>query len=58
MNLDSKKVTHDSYCLMTDWGRVISSAVLLGKEKSVVILHDGQKYRLSITKLRKLILTK
>jgi len=58
VNLDSKKVTHDSHCLGTDWGRVISSAALLGKEKSVVILHDGQKYRLSITKLRKLILTK
>lgn len=37
---------------------VISSSTLLGKEKSVYILHEGHKYRLSITKLRKLILTK
>lgn len=37
---------------------VILSSALLGNEKSVVILHEGQKYRLSITKLRKLILTK
>jgi hemin uptake protein HemP len=44
--------------MVTDWGKVISSATLLGKEKSIVILHDGQRYRLSITKLRKLILTK
>ena len=38
--------------------RVISSATLLGKGKSIVILHDGQRYVLSLTKLRKLILTK
>ena len=37
---------------------VILSATLLGKEKSVIILHEGHKYLLSITKLRKLILTK
>lgn len=40
------------------WGRVISSGSLLGKDKSVVIVHDGQRYVLSITKLGKLILTK
>lgn len=40
------------------WGRVISSESLLGKDKSVVIVHDGQRYLLSITKLGKLILTK
>lgn len=42
----------------SDWGRVISSGSLLGKDKSVVIVHDGQRYVLSITKLGKLILTK
>jgi hemin uptake protein HemP len=40
------------------WGRVISSGSLLGKEKSVIIVHDGQRYILSMTKLGKLILTK
>jgi hemin uptake protein HemP len=38
--------------------KVIPSANLLGKEKSVVIVHDDQRYVLSITKLGKLILTK
>jgi len=42
----------------SNWGRVISSGSLLGKDKSVVIVHDGQRYVLSITKLGKLILTK
>ncbi len=42
----------------SSWGRVISSTSLLGKDKSVVIVHDGQRYVLSITKLGKLILTK
>lgn len=58
MNLDSKELPLESYCSITDWGRVISSTSLLGKEKAIVILHDGQKYTLRITKLRKLILTK
>lgn len=40
------------------WGKVISSGSLLGKNKSVVIVHDDQRYVLSITKLGKLILTK
>ncbi len=40
------------------WGKVISSGSLLGKEKSVIIVHDGQRYVLSMTKLGKLILTK
>lgn len=40
------------------WGKVISSESLLGKNKSVVIVHDDQRYVLSITKLGKLILTK
>lgn len=40
------------------WGKVISSKSLLGKNKSVVIVHDDQRYVLSITKLGKLILTK
>ncbi len=42
----------------SDWGKVILSGSLLGKDKSVVIVHDGQRYVLSITKLGKLILTK
>ncbi|HBK44363.1 MAG TPA: hemin transporter HemP [Polynucleobacter sp.] len=40
------------------WGKAISSESLLGKNKSVVIVHDDQRYVLSITKLGKLILTK
>lgn len=40
------------------WSKVISSTSLLGKDKSIVIVHDDQRYVLSITKLGKLILTK
>jgi hemin uptake protein HemP len=39
-------------------GKVIPSANLLGKNKSVVIVHDDQRYVLRVTKLGKLILTK
>jgi len=38
--------------------KVIASATLFGKEKTVVIIHDGERYVLRITKLKKLILTK
>jgi hemin uptake protein HemP len=38
--------------------RVIASTTLFGKEKTVVIIHDGERYILRITKLKKLILTK
>jgi hemin uptake protein HemP len=38
--------------------KVIASATLFGKEKIVVIIHDGERYILRITKLKKLILTK
>jgi hemin uptake protein HemP len=38
--------------------KTISSAALLGKHNQIVIVHDGQRYQLRITKLRKLILTK
>ena len=38
--------------------KTISSAALLGKQNQIFILHDGQRYQLRITKLRKLILTK
>ena len=58
MNLDSKRPTQDSYYMANGWGKVVSSSTLLGQGKSIVILHDGQRYTLSITKLRKLILTK
>lgn len=40
------------------FGKVISSACLLGKDRLVVIVHDDQQYVLRITKLGKLILTK
>lgn len=39
-------------------GKVIPSANLFGKNKSVVIVHDDQRYVLRVTKLGKLILTK
>ena len=38
--------------------RSISSNALLGREKRIFIEHDGHRYQLRITKLRKLILTK
>ncbi|MBU3597498.1 hemin uptake protein HemP [Polynucleobacter bastaniensis] len=38
--------------------KVIASTTLFGKEKTVVIIHDGERYVLRITKLKKLILTK
>lgn len=38
--------------------KVIASASLFGKKKTVVIIHDGERYILRITKLKKLILTK
>ena len=38
--------------------KTISSAALLGKQNQIFIIHDGQRYLLRITKLRKLILTK
>lgn len=58
MKLDIRRVNLQAYPLDMAWVKVISSAALLGQEKSIVILHDGQRYTLSITKLRKLILTK
>lgn len=41
-----------------EFPKTISSATLLGKQNQIFIVHDGQKYLLRITKLRKLILTK
>jgi hemin uptake protein HemP len=38
--------------------KVIASTTLFGKEKTIVIIHDGERYILRITKLKKLILTK
>ena len=58
MNLDYKGLHQESYCIANNLEKVVSSAALLGQDKSIVILHDGQRYVLSITKLRKLILTK
>lgn len=41
-----------------EYPKTISSAALLGKQNQIFIVHDGQRYLLRITKLRKLILTK
>jgi len=38
--------------------KIISSQALLGREGLIFIEHDGHRYQLRITKLRKLILTK
>jgi hemin uptake protein HemP len=38
--------------------KVILSKTLFGKEKQIVILHEGQQYQLRLTKYKKLILTK
>lgn len=38
--------------------RVIDSTDLLGRERQVEIVHQGQVYRLQATRLGKLILTK
>jgi hemin uptake protein HemP len=38
--------------------KVIASTTLFGKDKTLVIIHDGERYILRITKLKKLILTK
>ncbi|WP_370623153.1 hemin uptake protein HemP [Polynucleobacter sp. UK-Mo-2m-Kol15] len=58
MNLDFQVLNQESYCIAKGLERVVSSAALLGEDKSIVILHGGERYILSITKLRKLILTK
>jgi len=38
--------------------KTVLSDTLLGRGKLVFILHDGHRYQLRVTKLRKLILTK
>ncbi|MBU3543756.1 hemin uptake protein HemP [Polynucleobacter sp. MWH-Mekk-B1] len=38
--------------------KTVLSDTLLGPGKLVFILHDGHRYQLRVTKLRKLILTK
>jgi hemin uptake protein HemP len=38
--------------------RRLSSVTLFGGDREVVILHNGQEYRLQVTKADKLILTK
>lgn len=37
---------------------VISSETLFRQGRELIILHDGQEYRLRLTRLNKLILTK
>ncbi|WP_215295494.1 MULTISPECIES: hemin uptake protein HemP [unclassified Polynucleobacter] len=41
-----------------DLPQIISSKTLLGPKELIFIEHDGHRYQLRITKLRKLILTK
>ncbi len=48
----------ESAQFVSSGGKAISSSSLFGKDRSVIIVHDGQRYVLSITKLGKLILTK
>ncbi|PJI83267.1 hemin uptake protein HemP [Polynucleobacter brandtiae] len=55
-NIPALKVT--SNASKDTWGRVIQSTSLMGNDRSIIILHEGHRYQLSITKLRKLILTK
>lgn len=38
--------------------RTITSAELFGEQQEIIILHDGEEYRLRITSKNKLILTK
>ncbi len=38
--------------------RVVDVAVLLGEQRELVIRHGGERYRLSLTRNGKLILTK
>ncbi len=38
--------------------KCIDSRLLLGKEGKVLIVHEGEEYRLSVTRNGKLILTK
>gem|GEM_PF-1017059 len=57
-HLTKKTFSHSIDFANVDMRKAISSSTLLGKEKSIVIVHDGQRYLLSMTKFRKLILTK
>ena len=41
-----------------DMPKRIDSRLLLGKEGKVFIVHEGEEYRLSVTRNGKLILTK
>jgi len=41
-----------------DLPQIISSKALLGPKELIFIEHDGHRYQLRITRLRKLILTK
>ncbi|WP_217426648.1 hemin uptake protein HemP [Polynucleobacter antarcticus] len=58
MNIHTEAVNQKLCPSQAHWGKVITSEVLLGGNLSIIILHDGHQYRLSITKLKKLILTK
>ncbi|CAH2030644.1 protein of unknown function [Trichlorobacter ammonificans] len=39
-------------------GKALASTALFGDQKMLVILHNGEEYRLRITSSNKLILTK
>jgi hemin uptake protein HemP len=58
MSLAFKSANNDLSLSSMNLPKIIPSAALFGKEKAIVINHDGQRYVLRITKLRKLILTK
>ena len=58
MNFELKSFNNDLPIPDKDLPKIIPSSILFGKEKAIAIHHDGQRYILRITKLRKLILTK
>ncbi len=58
MSFELKSLNTDLSLSGSDLPKIIPSSILFGKQKSIVINHDGQQYVLRITKLRKLILTK
>jgi hemin uptake protein HemP len=58
LNLDLKDPGSDLKFSRANLQKVIASTTLFGEEKTIAIIHDGERYILRITKLKKLILTK
>ncbi len=52
------KLTETSRCKPAETPKVVDSREILDQNKWVHIHHDGQMYRLTITRQNKLILTK